>query len=68
MLKTCWNRRLRGGLLIFCMSVALTGCAGSDWNVFRDRSEDYKQSQVYPMIEVPQGIHAEPFNDNYEIP
>lgn len=53
-----------------CSSI-LIGCTNtkmSEMNVFRDRSNDYKKSRVYPIIEVPKGVAAEPFSDMYDIP
>ena len=59
------------GFVIQCLCiVSLSACdfKKEDINILRDRSEDYKSTQTYPTLAVPQGIHAEPCTDVYEIP
>jgi hypothetical protein len=52
--------------LISASVIMLLGCKGK--GVLPDREKEYKCTSTYPVLEIPRGMHAEPFQDSYTIP
>ncbi len=53
--------------IILSLGLMVSGCGGEKkW--FRDRSNDYKQAESCPTIQIPQGVKADSFSSEYRIP
>ncbi len=46
----------------------IQGCKVDDFNVIKDRSKTYKETKVYPALELPRDKRADKLGDLYEIP
>ena len=58
---------------VFCamtiiMLGLIQGCKVDDFNVIKDRSKTYKETKVYPALELPRDKRADKLGDLYEIP
>ncbi|HXH55624.1 MAG TPA: hypothetical protein VNK03_07795 [Gammaproteobacteria bacterium] len=54
-------------MIILSLSIMVSGCGGDNkW--FRDRSNDYKNAECYPTIQIPSDVNADSFSSEYRIP